>query len=85
MPDYRLLHVNGVDIAVFEWGQARADQPSILFVHATGFHARIWDQVIAHLPELSLLRARPARSRTQQRRAAALSLEFLRRRRARCR
>ena len=51
MPDYRLLHVNGLDIAVFEWGQPRVDQPAILFIHATGFHARIWDQTIAHLPD----------------------------------
>jgi lipase len=52
MPEYRLLHVNGLDIAVFEWGKPRADQPSILFVHATSFHARIWDQVIAYLPDI---------------------------------
>ena len=51
MPAYQQLHVNGVEIAVFEWGQPRADQPSILFAHATGFHARIWDQVIALLPD----------------------------------
>jgi lipase len=38
---------NGVELAVFEWpGSGRP----ILFVHATGFHARCWDQVIAHLP-----------------------------------
>ncbi|WP_205520632.1 alpha/beta fold hydrolase [Tropicibacter sp. Alg240-R139] len=24
--------------------------PTLLFAHATGFHARIWDQVISHLP-----------------------------------
>lgn len=39
--------VNGVDIAVWEWpGNGRP----ILFCHAASFHARIWDQVIAHLP-----------------------------------
>ena len=27
------------------------DTPPILFAHATGFHARVWDQVIAHLPD----------------------------------
>jgi len=30
---------------------SRGDQPSILFVHATSFHARIWSQVIAHLTD----------------------------------
>lgn len=49
MPIQQMLHVNGVEIAVFEWGNV--DSPSVLFAHATGFHARIWDQVIALLPE----------------------------------
>jgi pimeloyl-ACP methyl ester carboxylesterase len=44
-----MLHVNGVEIAVFE--RDNTGQPAVLFVHATGFHARIWDQVIALLPE----------------------------------
>ncbi len=39
--------MNGVEIAIWEWpGQG---QP-VLFCHATSFHARIWDQVIARLP-----------------------------------
>lgn len=50
MPLEHRIHVGGVEIAAVEWGQPRADQPSILFAHATGFHGRIWDQVIAHLP-----------------------------------
>jgi lipase len=40
--------VNGVEIALWEWSGVG---PPVLFCHATGFHARIWDQVIAHLPE----------------------------------
>ena len=47
IPRQSHIRVNGVDLALFEWpgvGQ------SLLFVHATGFHARCWDQVIAHLP-----------------------------------
>ncbi|MCC6802724.1 MAG: alpha/beta hydrolase [Anaerolineae bacterium] len=50
MPLQREIQVGDVRIAAYEWGQPRADQPSILFAHATGFHGRIWDQVIAHLP-----------------------------------
>jgi lipase len=39
--------VNGVEIALWEWpGQG----PPVFFCHAAGFHARIWDQVIARLP-----------------------------------
>jgi pimeloyl-ACP methyl ester carboxylesterase len=33
----------------FEWGQAGTG-PSLLLLHATGFHARCWDQVVAALP-----------------------------------
>ncbi len=40
------VSVNGIEIALWEWaGQG----PPIFFCHATGFHARIWDQVIARL------------------------------------
>jgi lipase len=39
--------VNDLDIALLEWpGQGRP----VFFCHATSFHARIWDRVIAHLP-----------------------------------
>jgi lipase len=39
--------VNDVEIALWEWtGQGRP----VLFCHASSFHARIWDRVIAHLP-----------------------------------
>jgi lipase len=41
------VHVNGVDLVAFDWPGA---DPPILFAHATGFHARCWDQVIARLP-----------------------------------
>jgi len=40
--------VNGIEIALWGWPGAG---PPVLFCHATGFHARIWDQVIAHLPD----------------------------------
>ena len=42
------MPVNGIEIAVWEWP---GDGPPVFFCHATGFHARIWDQVIQHLPE----------------------------------
>jgi lipase len=39
--------VNGIEIALCEW--PGVGQP-VLFCHAAGFHARIWDQVIHRLP-----------------------------------
>lgn len=38
------------DICWFEWGCLSEDRPSVLLLHATGFHARLWDQVVAALP-----------------------------------
>ena len=35
--------------ADFEWGDADPAQPTVVLAHATGFHARCWDRVIAHL------------------------------------
>jgi lipase len=44
------LTVPGGDLCWFEWGTRSPDRPTILLVHATGFHARCWDQVVAALP-----------------------------------
>ena len=38
------------NICYFEWGEQGAG-PSILLLHATGFHARCWDKVVAAFPE----------------------------------
>jgi pimeloyl-ACP methyl ester carboxylesterase len=49
-PAQRRLRANGIQLACFEWGRAFAGaQPSVLLVHATGFHARVWDEVIRRL------------------------------------
>jgi pimeloyl-ACP methyl ester carboxylesterase len=37
---------NQLNITAYEWP---GDSPPILLLHATGFHARCWDQVIKHL------------------------------------
>ncbi|CAE7635553.1 unnamed protein product [Symbiodinium pilosum] len=42
---------NGVRLAYFERGKARADKPTLLFVHATGFHGRLWDYQAEAFPE----------------------------------
>ncbi len=46
----RVLHqfVRGIDLALHEWP---GEGPTILLCHATGFHARCWDRVVARLPE----------------------------------
>lgn len=51
-PTLHTLPVNGIDLAVFEWPAdgADADLPTLVFAHATGFHARVWDAVIEHFP-----------------------------------
>lgn len=38
------------EICWFEWGVAGA-KPTILLLHATGFHARCWDATVAALPD----------------------------------
>ena len=46
--EHRLSTPDG-DICWFEWGEP-SDRPSVLLLHATGFHARLWDWVVAALP-----------------------------------
>lgn len=42
--------VNGVRMTYFERGISfRGKHPTLLFAHATGFHARIWDKIVASL------------------------------------
>lgn len=49
-PAEQRVRANGVELAYFEWGRARRGEgPTLLLVHATGFHARCWDPVISHL------------------------------------
>lgn len=46
-PRLSYFNASGARIAYFEWGERGADP--VIFIHATGFHARCWDQTIAHL------------------------------------
>lgn len=48
-PREHRLETPAGEIGWFEWG-APSDRPSLLLLHATGFHARLWDQVVAALP-----------------------------------
>jgi pimeloyl-ACP methyl ester carboxylesterase len=46
-PNESTLHVNGIDLACYSWP---GEGTPVFFAHATGFHARCWDQVIERLP-----------------------------------
>ncbi|QIT56103.1 alpha/beta hydrolase [Aquisalimonas sp. 2447] len=50
-PEEHRYSVNGVTLSCFEWPADRdhASEPPVLLVHATGFHARCWDQVVSRL------------------------------------
>lgn len=49
-PDLFFVQANGESIAVYEWGKEYRDiDETLVLIHATGFHARCWDQVIAGL------------------------------------
>lgn len=48
-PTERRIRAGDVELCLFEWGRAEPNAPSLLLAHATGFHARCWDQVVAHL------------------------------------
>jgi pimeloyl-ACP methyl ester carboxylesterase len=44
------ISVNDVSLCWFEWGREHAGaEPTIVLSHATGFHARCWDRVVARL------------------------------------
>jgi len=44
--------INDIDLAYFDWPAKQPDRqaPTLIFAHATGFHARVWDAVIEHFP-----------------------------------
>ena len=43
-PIERRVKLDGVNLTYFEWG--KRENCTVLFIHATGFHARCWDRVI---------------------------------------
>ncbi len=49
-PVERSFNGTGARLAYFEWGEADA-WPVVFLIHATGFHARCWDETIRALPE----------------------------------
>ncbi len=48
--------VGEIELTYFEWpGAPGSSEPPLLFAHATGFHARVWDAVIEHFPDRRVL------------------------------
>lgn len=49
-PLERAVTLDGLRHVCFEWNASlRGEAPTILLVHATGFHARLWDRVVLGL------------------------------------
>jgi pimeloyl-ACP methyl ester carboxylesterase len=49
-PKAHRFSANGIEQACFEWNaDARGNGPTLLLAHATGFHARCWDEVVRKL------------------------------------
>lgn len=49
-PELCFVTLDGVEFAYWERGTPRPDRPTLLFVHATGFHGRVFDRVIEAFP-----------------------------------
>ncbi len=50
-PQLHFIQAPGIRLAHFEWRAAlRGNGPTVWLVHATGFHGRVWDQAVQHLP-----------------------------------
>jgi lipase len=45
-PRLEKVRVNDVELAYFERGEFCDDKPTLLFVHCTGYHGRVWDRII---------------------------------------
>lgn len=50
------IDTSEIRMSVFEWGsEYKSILPTLVLMHATGFHARCWDQVIKHLGHRHIL------------------------------
>lgn len=53
-PTQNSFQASGFTLNYYEWGTPN-DAPTILLFHATGFHARCWDKVVAELPNRHII------------------------------
>jgi pimeloyl-ACP methyl ester carboxylesterase len=49
-PEFQLVEARGESFGTYHWPGSGA---TVLLIHATGFHSRVWDQVVANLPEFN--------------------------------
>ena len=54
-PQRRHIAVNHVELAYYEWNKPRSGRPTLLFLHCTGLHARVWDRIIEAFPDLHVI------------------------------
>jgi pimeloyl-ACP methyl ester carboxylesterase len=55
-PRHQMVDTDQATLSVYEWGtEHRGIQPTLLLLHATGFHARCWDQIVGLLPDRHIL------------------------------
>lgn len=49
-PQTRMIDTGACRLCLHEWGaDLRGQAPTLLLIHATGFHGRCWDQVVPYL------------------------------------
>ena len=49
-PELHRIHVNDVELAYWQRGERSDELPTLIFVHATGFHGRVFDRIIESFP-----------------------------------
>lgn len=55
-PLLKLAKTNGTTLAYAEWNpDLKGQAPTLLLTHATGFHGRVWDSLIARLPRMHVI------------------------------
>lgn len=54
-PTLRQVTLDNVTLAYFERGRPVPGQPTLYFVHATGFHARVWDYIAEAFPDAHII------------------------------
>ena len=55
VPVEKQIEVNGISLMTYEWGEPSDE--TILLAHATGFHSRCWDLVVAELGDRHVIAA----------------------------
>jgi pimeloyl-ACP methyl ester carboxylesterase len=55
-PQLHRTPANGISMAHWEWrSESRGQGPTLWLAHATGFHGRVWDQMVALLPDRHII------------------------------